>query len=451
MCAMTGLNIQSLVLLEDGVIIWQVFIRILRYYGTKLTGRIVKIFPLPSPPPREEACSRKSYLRSNNCHCERQNRASQSHNLYNINEITTSNALHSPRNDIENLCKTQYVGWSGTLPCNDRTNSCKAQVVDGTATFPLSLCVREQLLTSERVIRDAGDGLIRGHEASEARGQAYLEDRKVRRYEDRLFTVKSLSSYPPTLLSSDNPLPQSLPQGREAEKRAAFTLAEVLITLGIIGVVAAMTMPSLIQNYQKKQTVVQLKKVYNVIANALQFAKSEHGDTELWEIGSDNNIQASSDFASEYLIPYLNVIKTCGTDSSGGCAYELKTLSDADFTSLLTNSTRFILNDGTLVFVSTSVNPPESTFPKLINIDVDINGFKRPNKMGRDYFRFAVALETTQDMYKPTGRLNASGQSQTRETITGSDTSSCSKGKRGDYCAALIMHDNWEITKDYPW
>ena len=43
MCAMTGLNIQSLVLLEDGVIIWQVFIRILRYYGTKLAGSIVKI------------------------------------------------------------------------------------------------------------------------------------------------------------------------------------------------------------------------------------------------------------------------------------------------------------------------------------------------------------------------------------------------------------------------
>ena len=417
MCAMTGLNIQSLVLLEDGVIIWQVFIRILRYYGTKLTGRIVKIFPLLGEGLRERV-----YLE------DRRRYYGRPFTLKGL----FSNCRSLPScSDITSSCNTQYGGWSGTLP--------------------LSRCEREQLLTSERVIRDAGDGLIRGHEASEARGQAYLEDRKVRRYEDRLFTVKSLSSYPPTLLSSDNPLPQSLPQGREAEKRAAFTLAEVLITLGIIGVVAAMTMPSLIQNYQKKQTVVQLKKVYNVIANALQFAKSEHGDTELWEIGTDNNIQASSDFASEYLIPYLNVIKTCGTDTSGGCAYELKTLSDADFTSLLTNSTRFILNDGTLVFVSTSVNPPESTFPKLINIDVDINGFKKPNKMGRDYFRFAVALETTQDMYKPTGRLNASGQSQTRETITGSDTSACSKGKRGDYCAALIMHDNWEITKDYPW
>ena len=46
MCAMTGLNIQSPTFLGDGVIIWQVFIRILRYYGSKAVGRTVKIFPL---------------------------------------------------------------------------------------------------------------------------------------------------------------------------------------------------------------------------------------------------------------------------------------------------------------------------------------------------------------------------------------------------------------------
>ena len=297
---------------------------------------------------------------------------------------------------------------------------------------PLARDTASLAIFGEGVSKGGHPELVSGScEMLKLRGQSDVQhDRNI--FPKRTYSPINLFSY-------------SLPQ------KAAFTLAEVLITLGIIGIVAAMTLPSLIANYQKKQTVVQLKKVYNVIANALQFAKSERGDTELWEIASDNNIQASSDFAGEYLIPYLNVIKTCGTDSSGGCAYELKTLSDADFTSLLTNSTRFILNDGTLVFVSTSVNPPESTFPKLINIDVDINGFKRPNKMGRDYFRFAVALETTEDMYKPTGRLNANGQSQTRETITGSDTSACSKGKHGMWCAALIMKDGWEIRSDYPW
>ena len=46
-------------------------------------------------------------------------------------------------------------------------------------------------------------------------------------------------------------------------KSSGFTLAEVLVTLGIIGVVAAMTIPTLMQNYQRQSYVTQLKKVYN--------------------------------------------------------------------------------------------------------------------------------------------------------------------------------------------
>ena len=72
--------------------------------------------PLPSPPPREGACSCKSDLQAYSCHCERQNGASQSHNIYINNEITTSNASHSPRNDIENSCKTQVADAAATLP-----------------------------------------------------------------------------------------------------------------------------------------------------------------------------------------------------------------------------------------------------------------------------------------------------------------------------------------------
>ena len=67
------------------------------------------------------------------------------------------------------------------------TMTCKVHAIpnvsDGTATFPppLSLCEREQLLTSLRVIRDAGEGVIRGQEDRMSRGQADLEDRKVGR------------------------------------------------------------------------------------------------------------------------------------------------------------------------------------------------------------------------------------------------------------------------------
>ena len=230
--------------------------------------------------------------------------------------------------------------------------------------------------------------------------------------------------------------------------KVAFTLAEVLITLGIIGVVAAMTLPSLVANYQKKQVVTQLKREYTVISNALQSARAEHGDPEDWELGEDNDIQAASDFADTYLLPYLQVIKKCGTSTSGECDYKSSLLNSLTLFNYL-KYTRFILNDGAIVLVSTSTGV-NTTFPKLIYVTIDINGYKRPNKSGKDVFIFAVALETTNDMYKPTGRLNANGQSQTREKIL-TDKNGCSKNSNGAYCSALIIKDNWEITKDYPW
>ena len=61
-------------------------------------------------------------------------------------------------------------------------------------------------------------------------------------------------------------------------KRFAFTLAEVLITLGIIGVVAAMTLPSLIQDYKEKQTVSHLLKAYALMDQSYRLMLSEYGN-----------------------------------------------------------------------------------------------------------------------------------------------------------------------------
>ena len=67
-------------------------------------------------------------------------------------------------------------------------------------------------------------------------------------------------------------------------------MAEVLITLGIIGVVAALTMPSLIQNYQKKQTAVRLKRFYSIMTQTIlcwQHACARLIQMDGWEIRDD--------------------------------------------------------------------------------------------------------------------------------------------------------------------
>lgn len=225
----------------------------------------------------------------------------------------------------------------------------------------------------------------------------------------------------------------------------AFTLAEVLITLGIIGVVAAMTLPVLVANYQKIQAVAQLKRTYNVLSNAIRMSMSENGDVQDWVITS-SDINGSSEFANTYLLPYLKVVKNCGASTSGDCSYSLKNPNGTDASSRLANYSRFILNDGTIVFIFSKVNTATHVFPRIIYVNVDINGLKMPNKMGRDYFEFALALDTNDDMYKPLGRLNASGQSQPMDTVK----SHCTKAD-ATYCSALIIKEGWSIPKDYPY
>ena len=62
-----------------------------------------------------------------------------------------------------------------------------------------------------------------------------------------------------------------------------FTLAEVLVTLGIIGVVAAMTMPTLVSNHQRTVYVTQLKKVVTELAQAADRAASDNNAVSLDE------------------------------------------------------------------------------------------------------------------------------------------------------------------------
>ena len=94
-------------------------------------------------------------------------------------------------------------------------------------------------------------------------------------------------------------------------RKGAFTLAEVLITLGIIGVVAALTLPSLIQKYQDQVLENQLKKTYSTLSQGIQKAMaddgvSNFGDTELYQ--SCMYPEEKSDACIQMVKKYFNVV-----------------------------------------------------------------------------------------------------------------------------------------------
>ena len=86
--------------------------------------------------------------------------------------------------------------------------------------------------------------------------------------------------------------------------KKAFTLAEVLITLGIIGVVAALTIPTLMANHRKHVVETKLAKIYSVMNQAITMTNAEYGEASNWIIdcGLSNNISCTQDNVKDWFM-----------------------------------------------------------------------------------------------------------------------------------------------------
>jgi len=175
-------------------------------------------------------------------------------------------------------------------------------------------------------------------------------------------------------------------------KKLGFTLAEVLITLGIIGVVAAMTIPVLIQKYREKVTIARLKTTQSILSNMIKMAEMEHGSMDGWVSNPENNYETLIAYA-EKLIPYVKVALNCKTSDPGqkcmysGCYNRLSGICDGYFHGNRGYNIR--LFNG----VSIHMRPSESnwgfyTTKALIKFYVDTNGSNKPNQWGVDLFCF---------------------------------------------------------------
>lgn len=87
--------------------------------------------------------------------------------------------------------------------------------------------------------------------------------------------------------------------------KLGFTMAEVLITLGIIGVVAAMTLPALINNQRNKALETALKKNYSAILQALDMYQAETGERISTESVGRHEVKTA-------LMTYMKVLVDCG-------------------------------------------------------------------------------------------------------------------------------------------
>ena len=239
----------------------------------------------------------------------------------------------------------------------------------------------------------------------------------------------------------------------QKSRKAAFTMAEVLITLGIIGIVAAMTLPSLIGKYQKKVTVTRLKRTYTVLSQAVQRSIADNGDPSGWGLEGFYDSQATNEnlqkivesFSKTYVVPYLAKVKKSEWGSFADLGY--KEIKDSTYNVQIVKiyGQMLVLNDGTILQMRMSTHnlgtdeDRDDRYTHII-IYADINGLQGPNWIGKDIFMFMVDSRT--------GKFDFYGYrdyDSTREKLY----SSCKAN--AITCGRLILMDGWEIKEDYPW
>ena len=195
--------------------------------------------------------------------------------------------------------------------------------------------------------------------------------------------------------------------------RGAFTLAEVLITLGIIGVVAALTIPSLVAKYQKHVLKNQFLKAYSNLQNAINMTISANGTgydcyTYVAQYHDTECVAFWNDFMKN-----LKILKTCDY-KAGKCNVRYKTQEEAVAAGGTTHNPTcsflrsaqndiYILADGSYFIESKAGVGSHNT----LYFTLDVNGGKGPNKWGYDVFYFMLDKDVASSTIKITDRICA--------------------------------------------
>ena len=233
----------------------------------------------------------------------------------------------------------------------------------------------------------------------------------------------------------------------------AFTLAEVLIVLVIIGVIASITIPSLILTQEKISYVTALKKFYSTASQALMQTATDNGTPD--NIAKSNNDYSSKVELMTDIARHFKIAKDCKTNNYKGCWTDITKRNydgtgdtyryDANYEYI--HYYEFMTTDGMSVAISMEYpdcsrqlysdrnNPLYKFCGEMV---VDVNGLKGPNRFGRDTFMFQITSNKS-PLLVPLGVYNSNEYWKS--------TNPCTENyKIGTGCAGRIMEENWQMT-----
>ena len=226
--------------------------------------------------------------------------------------------------------------------------------------------------------------------------------------------------------------------------KKGFTLAEILITLGIIGVVSALTIPTLVKRNTNETHVQQLKKVYATLSEAAETALMENNVRDLSDtvLGDKTGNNGPKNFLNEY----FKVSIDCSTTPQPCFADSYKTM-DGEWAGVPPQYVNprgncVSLSDGTAMCITAKmpsrsesgwdVNDDRHTW---VQIFIDVNGPKGPNIAGRDLFDLNLYSD---------GKVG-NAYTETPDHIDTQFEGQCQIGYGGGACFPKIVADGWKM------
>ena len=213
-----------------------------------------------------------------------------------------------------------------------------------------------------------------------------------------------------------------------------FTLAEVLITLGIIGVIAAITIPALISTYRKKQLEAQIKTTYTTIQQIIKFAEAEGASYNMVKINDDKSLK---EFFDNYIARHTK-FEQIFINKIPNTLYRVHYASGNQYGDIGERNITFTTAKGATIYMRT-VDPKSSlnrygvkTDDNSLIIWFDANGKDKPNVMGTD---FHVTVWSDKGLF-PGGY-----------SLSAEDADISCYNQQGHACLSKIIKDGWKIPK----
>ncbi len=206
--------------------------------------------------------------------------------------------------------------------------------------------------------------------------------------------------------------------------RKALTIGELLVTMTIIGVIAALVLPGFLKDYHKRIYTTKLKKTYEILDNAINQACTDNNVSYFYQTPYATYKTGGAN-QQEFLNKYF---KTANRQNSNPFSSKYKILASGKESSInLANSGWAKLASGEAVSFFCDYTKTRCV------IRVDVNSTDGPNIGGRDLFAIAIDIKTNKlgDVY------NAKGDKYSPDT--------CGTEIYGYGCLEKILENNWEM------